>query len=341
MDIDNLKLFLSVLKQPKYRLDQIINVVFKQYISDWDEAVILPALLRKNLKVNIPLLSFKVVRVLVSKDKQAYKALLELKDARKIETVLLRPKPALWSCCLSTQVGCVMGCRFCATGMMGFQRHLTSEEITDQVLFWQQYLKKSKLSGKLNNIVFMGMGEPLANKENLFKSLKILMDSKIFAFSQRHLSVSTSGFSPGIGELAKLFPQVNLAVSINAPNDDLRSLLMPMNKKYPLKFLIGELRNYFKIASRKVFLEYILFSGINDSEKEADDLKKLVEEIGQPKLLQINLIAFNKTDSPYKSPTRQQVEEFKNYLARNGLKATIRRSLGQDISAACGQLAGT
>lgn len=339
MDALKLKRFLNRRKEPVYRFSQITQAVFKRAVWDWDQVTNLPKQLREELKKEVPLLSFTVKKILVSKEKRARKALLELNDGKQIETVLLNPKPGLWSCCISTQVGCVMGCLFCATGMMGFQRNLTAEEIVDQVLFWKQYMKKNNFSEKLTHVVYMGMGEPLANQKNVFQSLKILIDPNLFGVGQRHLSVSTSGFAGGIKELGKIFPQVNLAISLHAATDELRNRLMPRNKKYPLKMLINQLKDYLKICKRKVFLEYILFAGINDQKIHAHELAKLIAQIGAPHLLHINLIPFNPTSGPYHSPSKEQTQKFKKYLESLGLKVTIRKSLGQDIQAACGQLA--
>lgn len=332
MDIVKLQNFLNAQALPVYRYKQINEAIFKQAIGDWQEVIVLPKSLRQVLAVQIPILSFSVEQVLVSKDKKAHKALLVLKDGLKIETVLLNSKPGLWSCCVSTQVGCAMGCLFCATGKMGYKRNLTSEEITDQVLFW-------KSQAKLTHVVYMGMGEPLANKENVFESLRILINPDYFGIGQRNISVSTSGFVPGISELAKKFGQINLAISLHAPTNQLRSQLMPMNKKYPLEKLIEELKKYFQITNRKVFLEYILLAGINDEVIHAWKLADLINKIGSRHLLHVNLIVYNQTDCPYKPPTKEVIQRFKNDLEKLGVSVTIRKSLGQEISAACGQLA--
>jgi len=332
MDIIKLKKFLKAQTLPAYRYKQINEAVFKQGVIDWQEVIILPKSLRQELASQIPVLSFSVEQVISSKDKGSQKALLVLKDGLKIETVLINSKPGFWSGCVSTQVGCAMGCRFCATGKMGFKRNLTSEEITDQVLFW-------KNRAKLTHVVYMGMGEPLANKENVFESLKILINPDYFGIGQRNISVSTSGFVPGIVELAKNFPQINLAISLHAATDQLRNQLMPMNQQYPLNKLIAELKKYFQITNRKVFLEYILLAGINDGVVQARQLVDLINKIGPRHLLHVNLIVYNQTDCPYQSPTKEVIQRFKKNLEKLGVSVTIRKSLGQEISAACGQLA--
>ncbi|MGI5828415.1 MAG: radical SAM protein [Patescibacteria group bacterium] len=181
-----------------------------------------------------------------------------------METVLLNPKPALWSVCISCQVGCGMGCTFCATGKMGFIRNMTAEEICDQILFWRQYIAKKKLPIRVTNIVYMGMGEPFANKEKVFESIRWLTDKNLYGFGQRHLSISTSGIVPGIREFADTFPQLNLAVSLHAPNDALRETLMPVARTYPLSELMKGLDYYVKKTNRQVFIEYILLKNIND-----------------------------------------------------------------------------
>jgi 23S rRNA (adenine(2503)-C(2))-methyltransferase len=332
MDTLKLKRFLKTQALPAYRYKQINGAVFKQGIIDWQEVIVLPKNLRQALSIEVPILSFSVEQVLVSKNKQSQKSLIVLKDGLKIETVLINSKPGLWSCCVSTQVGCAMGCLFCATGKMGFKRNLTIEEIIDQVLFWRN-------KTKLTHVVYMGMGEPLANRENVFESIRILINPDYFGIGQRNISVSTSGFAPGIVELAKNFPQINLAISLHAPTDELRSRLMPMNEKYPLEKLISELKRYFQITNRKVFLEYILLAGINDEVIHAWKLADLINKIGSRHLLHVNLIVYNQTDCSYRPPTEEVIQRFKNDLEKLGVSVTIRKSLGQEISAACGQLA--
>ena len=308
-------------------------------------------------------------KVLVSKDGNSAKALVKLNDGNKIETVLISPKENIWSVCISCQVGCPMNCVFCATGQTGFKRNLTHEEIVDQVLFWKQYLKKiqdtkskkqtnfkSQISNlKLSNVVYMGMGEPFLNWEEVLESLKILSDPKGMSFGSRSISISTVGISGGIEKLTEDFPQVNLAVSLHFSQDENRNEFMPANKNLNLEKLKIELEKYFEVSNRKVFLEYIMFSGLNDSEKDAKNLLEYIKSFKKPQLLHVNLIRYNSTNSEqetvnknqnteiknkFVSSSSEQAIKFRNYLLENKINCTIRRSLGTDIEGACGQLAG-
>jgi 23S rRNA (adenine2503-C2)-methyltransferase len=239
MNTKELKKILDKYNQASFRLKQLQKAVFKDGISAFSEISSLPKDLREILDKETKILSLEVEKVLVAKDGQSVKALLKLEDGKNIETVLISPKPDTWSVCISCQVGCPMNCRFCATGKMGLQRNLTSEEITDQVLFWKQYLRKSQISNSKNqinsknknpkignwdleignynigNVVFMGMGEPFLNWENVRESLKDLINSDLFGFGSRSISVSTAGVPDGIEKLSEEFPQVNLAISLH------------------------------------------------------------------------------------------------------------------------------
>ncbi|MDP1619528.1 MAG: 23S rRNA (adenine(2503)-C(2))-methyltransferase RlmN, partial [bacterium] len=255
-----------------------------------------------------------------------------------IEAVLIAPKPDVWSVCISCQVGCAIGCKFCATGKMGLKRNLTAEEITDQVLFWIQYLKN--INQKISTVVFMGMGEPLLNWEQVSRSLRDLIDPTLFGFGARSISVSTSGIPEGIEKLAMEFPQVNLALSLHFGSDEKRSQAMPINRKNNLETLREALKKYFLKTNRKVFLEYVMLSGVNDSREDADKLIRFVKSIGKLQLLHVNLIRYNSTGSEFKPSSKEHTVEFRDYLAQNRIDVTIRKSLGEEIQGACGQLAG-
>jgi 23S rRNA (adenine2503-C2)-methyltransferase len=343
MNIHKIEEKLKELDQPSFRLKQIQKAVFQDGVSTFLEISSLPENLRETLDKEIKILSFAIEKVLVAKDRQSVKALLKLQDGKNIETVLISPKPNTWSVCISSQVGCPMNCRFCATGREGFKRNLTVEEITDQVLFWRQYLKnnlKFKISNfKLTNIVYMGMGEPFLNWHNVYESLKDLINPELFGFGSRSISVSTAGIPEGISKLAEKFPQVNLALSLHFADDQKRSEFMPINKKYNLEELRNSLRNYFQKTNRKVFIEYILLENINDSREDAEKLAKYLKSIGKLQLLHVNLIRYNTTGEEFKSSSRNRTEEFKNLLLKNHIQVTIRKSLGEEIQGACGQLA--
>lgn len=325
--------------QPKFRLEQIRKAVFKDGISSFSEISTIPKDLRELLEGELKILSFETERFLISDDKKSMKALLRLSDNSCIETVLLSPRPGTWTACISSQVGCPLGCEFCATGKGGFRRDLYSEEITDQILFWRQYLNRKKFPD-LSNIVYMGMGEPMLNWENVKKSVEGLIDIKLFNFGSRSISISTVGVKGGIEKFLSDFPQVNMAISLHFPDDETRSKFMPANRNYNLENLKEDLKKYFKKSKRKVFMEYIMFDELNDS---LDDAKKLVaylNSIGNVYLLHVNLISYNETFGEFKASSKNKIERFKNFLLQNKINATIRKSLGTEIAGACGQLAG-
>ncbi len=360
MNIQKIEQILKDQKQPKFRLGQIKKAVYQDGISNFSEISTIPKELRSVLEKE-RVLSFEVEKVLVSKDGNSAKALVKLNDGNKIETVLISPKTDIWSVCISCQVGCPMNCAFCATGQTGFKRNLTAEEIVDQVLFWKGWLLGTKspigdlVPRRVSNVVYMGMGEPFLNWEEVLESLKILSDPKGMSFGSRSISISTVGIPGGIEKLTEDFPQVNLAVSLHFPQDENRDAFMPANKNLSLEKLKIELEKYFQKSNRKVFLEYILFSRLNDSEKDAKNLLGYIKSFEKPQLLHVNLIRYNSSSNnqetrdkkqkitkadKFVSSSSEQAIKFRNYLLENKINCTIRRSLGADIEGACGQLAG-
>ena len=343
--IDN---FLAQNNQPKFRLKQILQAVYQEGASGFAEITVLPKELREIMDKELNVLSFDVEKVLVSKNKDSHKALLKLNDGNLIETVLMHSGAGNYSVCVSTQVGCPMGCRFCATGRGGFKRNLTSEEIADQVLFWRQYLKNNLKFNppaggqilKLTNVVYMGMGEPFLNWENVSESLKILTDKNLFGLGSRSISVSTSGVVEGIEKMAREFSQVNLAISLHFADDTRRSQFMPVNLKDNLESLRQGLKNYFQITNRQVFIQYIMLDRINDTPDDARKLASYIKSIEKLQLLHVNLIRYNTTSADLKPSSREVTEYFKEVLLQNGISATIRKSMGEEIKGACGQLAG-
>lgn len=340
MDIKKLEIFLQENNLPKFRLGQIQKAIFADGTAAFSEITTLSKDLREKMESQLHLLSFETEKVLVAKDEQSIKALLRLSDGDLIETVLIAPKPGIWSACISCQVGCAMGCRFCATGKMGFKRDLSAEEITDQVLFWRQYLKKNNIEGIFSTIVYMGMGEPFNNWGNVSESIGNLTDEKLFGFGSRSISVSTSGIAKGIEKMAHEFPQVNLAISLHFASDKKRDLYMPVNKKDNLESLKNALKKYFSITNRKVFLEYIMLDGINDTALDAKLLADFIYSIGNTHLLHMNLIRYNMTSEDLTPSSKTRTQIFKQELEKHQVHATIRKSLGEEIKAACGQLAG-
>jgi len=340
MNILKLQQFLQENNLPKFRLGQIQKAIFTDGVSSFAEITTLSKELREKMQNELQLLSFQTEKVLVAKDGQSIKALLKLVSGDLIETVLIAPKPGIWSACISCQVGCAMGCRFCATGKMGFKRDLTAEEITDQILFWRQYLKANKIEGTFSTIVYMGMGEPFNNWEQVAESVRNLTDEKLFGFGSRSLSISTSGVAEGIERMALEFPQVNLAISLHFASDEKRDRFMPVNKKDNLGNLREALKKYFTITNRKVFLEYIMLDGINDTALDAKLLADFIYSIGNTHLLHMNLIRYNLTSEDLKPSSKTRTQIFKQELEKHNINATIRKSLGEEIKAACGQLAG-
>lgn len=340
MDVKKLEAFLTEKKEPNFRFKQICQAIFKDGIDSFLDISTVSKDLRNQLDQEIKILPFTKIKVLASKDKNALKALLELEDGSLIETVLLSPQEGHWSACISSQVGCPLGCAFCATGKGGFKRNLSEEEITSQALFWRQYLRKNKIAGKFSNLVYMGMGEPFLNWENVKKSLEILIDERLFDFGRRNIAVSTVGIVEGVEKFAKDFPQVNLALSLHFADDQKRTQYMPINKKYNLTDLKNFLQDYCRTNTRKVFIEYILLTGINDSPEDALKLANFLKSIGKMQMIHVNLIRYNSIGGSLKPSSKEVAQRFKDELKQEKVHCTIRKSLGDDIQGACGQLAG-
>lgn len=344
MDNKKLQDFILKNKIPAYRLGQIQKAIFLEAQPSFLNISNLPLELRNTLEKEIAILPFKIKTVLVSQDNRAIKALLNLSDGNLIETVLISPKPGVWSACISSQVGCALGCLFCATGRGGFKRNLTADEITSQVLFWRQYIKSNlKLKDenlKFENIVYMGMGEPFLNWENVKESISELIDPKLFGFRNRSISVSTAGVVDKIEDFTNTFPQANLAISLHFADNAKRSEFMKINKLHDLNKLKKALQNYLAKSNRRIFIEYILMDKVNDSQGDALKLARFLKEINADKMLHVNLIRYNSIGFGLNPSSPDITLKFKNTLKKEGITVTIRKSLGSDISGACGQLAG-
>ncbi len=340
MDVKKLSNVLKKNHQPEYRLKQIKKAIFQDGVESFKKISTLPLDLRQVLEKEIKILPLKSKEFFVSKDGRAIKVLIILEDNSAIESVLIAVKTGVWSVCVSSQVGCSLGCLFCATGRNGFKRDLSVDEITSQVLMWRQYLK-NKDNQDISTIVFMGMGEPFLNWENVSQSLKRLNDPELFNIGNRNISLSTVGVKNGIEKFSQAFPQMNLAVSLHFADNEKRSQFMPANKKYDLEELKTSLKNYFLENKRKVFIEYILLDEINNNQKDAEDLVKYLKSIGTLKLLHVNLIHYNTSPSDeFKSSSQESTSIFCKILEKNRINFTVRKSLGEDIQGACGQLAG-
>ena len=330
----NLKLLEKILeKEPAYRKKQIQQAVFKQFISNWDEMSNVPKSLKEKLKKNCPL---EIVgKIFPSADGKTFKALLTFNDGDKIEAVLMQNKDRRNSLCVSSQVGCAGGYTFCATGEMGFKRDLTSEEMVDQFLFFARYLKKNfSTQEKITNVIFMGMGEPFLNYNQVMEAVCILNGEEFIKLGARNISISTVGVIDGIKKFTKEKKQINLAISLHAPNDELRSKLIPTNRKYPLMEILKTVDEYIAKKGRKVMFEYLLIEGVNDTARHAKELSRIMKK----PLYMLNLIKYNSTGS-FKSSSANRMSNFKKILEKEGINVTVRRSFGSDINAACGQLA--
>ncbi len=330
-------------KEPKYRLGQAKKALFQDLIQNWQEATALPLNLREELNKKSPVEI--LAETFVSKDGCTVKSLFSLKDDLKIEAVLMRHKDKRNTVCVSSQVGCALGCSFCATGKIGFKRNLEVWEIVEQVLFFARLLspKRSdggqarylkKISEKVTNVVFMGMGEPFLNYENVIGAIKVLNDKEGFNLGARHFSISTAGIVEGIRKLAEEELQINLAISLHAPDDELRLKLMPVSKKYPIKEILNAVDDYIKKTRRRVMFEYIMIKDFNDSDGHA---RALAELMNKP-LYFVNLISYNPTGI-FKPSLAARIKKFREILERGGLAVTQRYRFGKDVKAACGQLA--
>ncbi|MFN2475774.1 MAG: 23S rRNA (adenine(2503)-C(2))-methyltransferase RlmN [Chthoniobacterales bacterium] len=321
--------------QPAYRGKQVTDWLYKKRVACYDEMTDLPQTLRAQLAEEFVFPRAEVVRVLGSKD-TTQKFLFRLHDANLIEAVLIPASPALYgersdrqTICVSSQVGCAYGCKFCASGLEGWTRNLDAGEIV------QQLLAVEKHSGeRIDNVVFMGMGEPLANLPNLKRALAILNAPWGMEIGARHITVSTSGLAPQIRELADDPTQFRLALSLHGATDEVRSQIMPVNRKYPLKVLL-EACDYYVAKKRRIMFEYILIGGVNDTDEQAHQLAKIARRLSA----KINLIPYNTVEGlDWTRPPRAQQERFHATLREHGVVATLRREKGHDIAAACGQL---
>ncbi|MCF6179031.1 MAG: 23S rRNA (adenine(2503)-C(2))-methyltransferase RlmN [Geopsychrobacter sp.] len=312
----------------KFRAKQIIKWIYARGVTSFDEMTDLSKVLREDLKQRFVISDWSPEVVETSSD-GTRKYLYRLSDGETVESVRIPMEAGKDTLCISTQVGCAMQCQFCLTGTFGLTRHLEASEIVNQVC-------ASLKDGPLQNIVLMGMGEPLHNLDNVIKALEILYLAEGCAFGPRRVTLSTSGLVPQMYELAQRV-KVGLAVSLNATTDELRDQLMPINQKYPLVELMKACREIPLEPRKRITFEYILIGGVNDSRTDAKRLVKLLHGLRA----KVNLIPYNEhPGSAFKSPSRRTVEEFQSYLLDRDIVAIKRASKGQDISAACGQLKG-
>ena len=343
-------------EQPIYRVAQLLDWLYVQRVTSWDAMTNLPKALREKLRENFSLQTLELVRKQGSHD-TTRKFLWRLHDHSLVESVLIPANPALYgdasdrhTLCISTQVGCAYGCKFCASGLDGWKRNLTPDEIVEQVLAVERAQSSGfKVQGSelakhktlnpepktVNNIVVMGMGEPLANYDNLMKALKILNAPWGGGIGARKITISTSGLAPQIRKLAQEPMQFRLAISLHGATDETRNKIMPVNRKYPLKELINACEEYQHEKGRMITLEYILIAGVNDSIAETKPLASLAKRLHA----KVNLIPYNKVEGlEWERPSEEVCEAFLDALENQKVTATLRREKGGDIDAACGQL---
>ena len=334
--LDELVDELRLLNQPPYRANQILTWIYRKRVSSFDSMSDLPQSLREYLKEKFSYSNLEVVRGLGGKD-ATRKFLFRLSDGNLIESVLIPASPALYgsrsdrrTICVSTQVGCAYGCKFCASGLDGWKRNLSADEIVDQIIAVEQ-----EAGERLDNIVFMGMGEPLANYENLLRAISILNAPWGIGIGARHITVSTSGLVPQIRKLADQPLQIRLAVSLHGATDAVRSQIMPINRKYNVEALFDACRYYNSRKKQRITFEYILIENVNDSVDQAHALAKRARDLEA----KVNLIPYNTVDGlEWTRPPRPQQERFLAVLRNAGVTATLRREKGHNIAAACGQL---
>lgn len=327
-EFSELESFLKELGEPKFRTGQIFEWLSKG-VESFDEMTNISKATREKLAKVSFVSTLKIREKYVSKLDKTTKYLFELPDGNCIESVVMYYNHGI-SICISSQVGCRMGCGFCASTIGGLYRSLTAGEILNQVIFAQK-----DIGERISNIVMMGIGEPLDNFENVKKFLKNVNHEKGLNIGYRHISLSTCGLVPKIYELAKENMPITLSVSLHAPNNDIRNSIMPVNKKYPIEELIKACKDYIKTTTRRISFEYSLISGVNDSKENADELAKLLKGM----LCHVNLIPVNKIEErEYKKGNKQEIRAFCERLQSLGINATVRRELGSDIQASCGQL---
>jgi 23S rRNA (adenine2503-C2)-methyltransferase len=322
--------------EPSYRADQITNWLYEKRVNSFAEMTDLPQTLRTKLADNFSFGKVDTLRVLGSKD-TTQKYLFRLSDGNLIESVLIPASPALYgspsdrrTICISTQVGCAYGCKFCASGLDGWKRNLRPDEIVNQIM-----AVEDATGERIDNIVFMGMGEPLANYDNLMRAIQIINAPWGIGIGARHITISTSGLVPQIRQLADQPLQIRLAVSLHGASDNVRSRIMPINRKYNLSALLDACRYFTSRKKQRITFEFILIARVNDSDEQARQLAKHARALEA----KVNLIPYNKVEGlDWTQPSSDRQKKFLAVLRAADVRATLRREKGDDIAAACGQL---
>jgi 23S rRNA (adenine2503-C2)-methyltransferase len=320
------------LGEPKYRARQVYEALTRGLETDFAAMTTLPRGLREALAARLRAVTLEEVETRRSRRGDARKTLFVTADGHPVEAVLMTYARRA-TLCVSSQVGCAVGCPFCASGRLGLCRDLTAEEIVDQVLGAARALRTEQR--RVTNVVVMGMGEPFHNYDETLRACRLLNDPGGFALAARAISVSTAGVVPGIERFAAEPLQLNLAVSLHAATDELRDKLVPLNRRYPLDALFAACEAYVARTRRKLFFEYVVLASVNDTAEQAAALAK---RLRRP-LYHLNLIAYNEAGGPFARPSAEGLSAFRTRLEKSGVKCTLRRSPGDDIGAACGQLA--
>ncbi len=327
-DLEELKKELIEMGEKPFRAEQIFKWLYEEKVESFDEMTNLSISLREKLKENYTLCNFGILKKQESKD-GTIKYLLDILDGNAIETVLMRYHHGN-SICVSSQIGCKMGCKFCASTGINFIRNLTTGEIIEQMLKVEQ-----DTGERISNVVFMGIGEPLDNYDNVVKAIRLMNHPKGLNIGARHISISTSGLVPKIYQLAKENIQCTLSVSLHATNNQKRSSMMPVNQTYPIEELLQACKDYIATTNRRISFEYALAKSNNDNLEDAKELVKLLKGM----LCHVNLIPINKIENgQFDKSSNESIMRFRDFLNDHGIVATIRRELGSDIEAACGQL---
>ena len=330
--IDELATELSQLKIQKFRAKQIAAWIYQRGAKSFDDMTDLSKDLRRQLADYYEIKTVNLIKRLDSEDKLTTKFLLELNDGATVETVLMRHDYGN-SVCISTQVGCAMGCKFCASTVKGLERNLTSAEILSEVIFVNDMLKLE--NQKVDTIVIMGIGEPLMNLDNLITFLNLIHEPYTLGLSYRKITISTCGIVPNIYKLAEINIPVTLSISLHASNNVLRSRLMPVNDRFEINSVVEAGRNYAEKTGRRVTYEYILIANVNDTTEHALQLTRLLAK----QLANVNVIPVNPiNESDFCRPSQDRIKNFVEYLNHRGLNATLRKEMGANINAACGQL---
>lgn len=330
---EELLAFLTELGEPGYRATQVWEGVYKHLAENPGQLTSIPNTLRDKFNNNFAFSHLTEVTRIVSRDKQTVKSLFRLSDGQTIESVLMKYDERN-TLCISSQSGCAMGCVFCATGQMGFGRSLSRGEIIEQVLHFARELKRD--AQVVTNIVVMGMGEPFQNYDEVIAAIDRLNDPKGFNLGARRFTISTVGIIPGIEKFSQAKTQINLAISLHAANDNLRTTLLPVNRKYPLSQLITACRDYVDRTHRRITFEWALIEGVNDSPRDAEELSALIKGL----LCHVNIIPLNPTKKyAGRSTSYERAVAFQSALTSKGIPCTIRLRRGIEINAGCGQLA--